>query len=433
MTPLFPDLPPVNPEAGTSKPSGKPRLQTANRTQLFWQPTNLEELLPAEHLARAIWSVVEDLDLSAFTADIRAVEEHEGRPAIDPHLLLAVWLYAFSEGVGSARAVDRLCHQHDAYRWILGGVSVNYHTLSDFRWKHPLALEQLFTDILAGLIHAELVSFEQVAQDGMRVRASAGADSFRRQPTLEQSLTQAEEHVQRLAQQVDAPDRSPEPGAARQQAAAKRAARERQERLTKALEELPKVRAARVKDPEEARVSMTDPEARVMKMADGGFRPAYNVQFVTDCTHQIILGVEVTNIGADQGQLLPMLDQLERRCQRLPKDVLVDGGYLAMQAIIDAAERGVLVYAPLRKSKQPHEPHPDDPPAIADWRLRMDSERAREIYPLRAATAECVNALARLRSLTQFRLRGLDKVRPLTFLMAIAHNLFRWRTLKPAI
>jgi transposase len=433
MTPLFPDLPPANPEAlPPSPPAGKPRLQTANRQQLFWRPTNLEELLAPDHVARAIWAVVEGLDLSAFTADIRAVEEHEGRPAIDPHLLLAVWLYAFSEGVGSARAVDRLCDQHDAYRWILGGVSVNYHTLSDFRWKHPRALEQLFTDILAGLIHAELVDFEQVAQDGMRVRASAGADSFRRQPTLEQSLAQAEAQVRRLAQELDAPDSSQAARSARQQAAAKRAARERQQRLKKALEELPSIRAARTKDPEEARVSMTDPEARVMKMADGGYRPAYNLQFATDCAHQIILGVDVTNIGNDMGRLLPMLDQLERRFSRLPKEVLVDGGYAAVQAIVDATERGVTVYAPVKKGKQPHEPHPGDPSAVADWRVRMGTDHARDIYPLRAATAECVNALARLRSVTQFRLRGLDKVRPLAFLLAIAHNLFRWRTLMPA-
>lgn len=432
MTPLFPDLPPANPEAvPAGLPAGKPRLQIANRQQLFWRPTNLEDLLPPDHLARAIWAVVEGLDLSAFTADIRAVEEHEGRPAIDPHLLLAVWLYAFSEGVGSARAVDRLCDQHDAYRWILGGVSVNYHTLSDFRWKHPQALEQLLTDILAGLIHAGLVDFEQVAQDGMRVRASAGADSFRRQPTLEQSLTQAEAQVGRLSRQLEAPDRPPAGPSARQQAAATRAARERQQRLKQALEELPKVRAARAKDPEEARVSMTDPEARVMKMADGGYRPAYNLQFATDCAHQIILGVEVTNIGNDMGRLLPMLDQLERRFGRLPKEVLVDGGYAAGQAIVDASERGVTVYAPVKKGKQPHEPHPGDPPAVADWRVRMGTDHARAIYPLRAATAECVNALARLRSVTQFRLRGLDKVRPLAFLLAIAHNLFRWRTLMP--
>jgi hypothetical protein len=324
-----------------------------------------------------------------------------------------------------------LCEQHDGYRWLLGGVSVNYHTLSDFRWKQPRALEQLFTDILAGLVQAELVDFEQVAQDGMRVRASAGAASFRRQPTLERSLALAEEQVRRLAKELEAPD-GPNAPSARQQAAATRVARERQERLVKAMEELPKVRAARGKDPEEARVSTTDPEARVMNMADGGFRPACNVEFATDCAHQVILGVDVTNIGSDMGQLLPMLDQVERRCGKLPKEMLVDGGFAAGQAIEDAAKRGVSVYAPVKKGKSPHEPHPGDSPAIADWRVRMGTDHAREIYPLRAATAECVNALARLRSVTQFRLRGLNKVRPLAFLMAIAHNIFRWRTLMPA-
>lgn len=433
MSPLFPDMPAATPDQVPSQPApvGKARLLTANRTQMFWLSTTLEELLPQDHVARAIWSVVEGLDLTSFLAEIRSVEGHEGAPAIDPQLLLAVWVYAFSEGIGSARAVDRLCDQHDGYRWLLGGVSVNYHTLSDFRWKQPEALEELFTDILAGLIHAELVDFKQVAQDGMRVRASAGAASFRRQPTLEESLALAQEQVRRLAKELEAPDGRTAPSP-RQQAAATRAARERQERLVKAMEELPKVRAARSKDPEEARVSTTDPEARVMKMADGGFRPAFNIEFATDCGHQIILGVDVTNIGSDMGQLLPMLDQLERRCGTLPTNLLVDGGFAAGPAIVAAAQRGVTVYAPVKKGQHQYEPRPGDPAELNDWRVRMGTDQARQIYPLRAATAECVNALARLRSGTHFRLRGLPKVRALAFLMAIAHNIFRWRTLLPA-
>ena len=447
MSPLFSDLLDVAiPEqSSTSKPApvGKPRLLTPHRDQLFWQPMKLDDLLPADHVARAMWSVVEQLAMPAFLDDIRSVEGHEGAPAIDPHLLLAVWVYAFSEGIGKARAVDRFCDQHDGYRWILGGVSVNYHTLSDFRWKNPAALEALFTEILAALDQAGVVHLEQVAQDGMRVRASAGAASFRRQPTVERSLALAEDRVRQLAQEVDAPDEpqkpdGPEGGAgrsARQQAAAVRAAREQQERLTQAMDELAKLRVAAEavgKDPEEVRVSTTDPEARVMKMADGGFRPAFNVQFATSCADQLILGVDVINTGSDQGQMLPMLDQLEQRFGKLPTELLVDGGFAAFGAIEEATGRGVCVYAPVKKGKQPHEPHPGDSPAIANWRVRMGTDQAHQIYPLRAATAECVNALARLRSVTQFVLRGLKKVRSLAILMAIAHNIFRWRALVPA-
>lgn len=440
MSPLFPDLlEPTSPETPLSDriPEGKPRLLKANRQQWFFRATTMEDLLPPDHIARAIWSVVEPLELPGFLAEIRSVEGHEGAPAIDPHLLLAVWVYAFSEGVGSARAVDRLCDQHDGYRWILGGVTVNYHTLSDFRGRNPAAMEDLFAEILAGLDQAGLVDLEQVAQDGMRVRASAGAASFRRQPTVQHSLELAALRVRHLAQELEAPDTTPQPDApsTRQRAAALRAARDQQRRLTKAMDELAKVRETRGKDPDEARVSTTDPECRVMKMADGGFRPAFNVQFATSCANQVILGVDVSNQGTDRGQLVPMLDQLKRRHGKLPTELLVDGGYAAHAAIEEATTRGIVVYAPVRQSTKnsTHEPHDGDSAAIVEWRKRMDSERAREIYPLRAATAECVNALARLRSVTQLRLRGLEKVRSFALLIAITHNIFRWRSLAPAV
>ena len=162
-----------------------PRYETANRAQVELTPTDLEGLLPPGHAARLVWRFVEGLDLTAFYAQIRAREGGAGRPPIDPKILVALWLYATIDGVGSAREVDRLCDAHDAYRWLRGGVSVNYHTLSDFRVAHQAALGDLLTQSIASLRHRGVVTLARVAQDGTRIRASAGTGSFRREGTLQ--------------------------------------------------------------------------------------------------------------------------------------------------------------------------------------------------------------------------------------------------------
>src|SRR3989441_3405782 len=250
-------------EAGVegSGARGAPRIVTANRAQLQLRPQDLESLLPADHRARALWMVVDRLDLSRFYAAIQARGSDPGRPAIDPKVLVALWLYATSEGVGSARELARLCEAHDAYRWLCGGVRVNYHTLSDFRVGHEEALDELMTQVLAVMLHRGLVKLERVAQDGMRVRASAGAASFRREPSLRACLEAAETQVACVKQEAE----HPVPGrSAREQAAAARVAREREKRVRQALAELPAVRAAKrtAEGKNPARVATTDPAAR---------------------------------------------------------------------------------------------------------------------------------------------------------------------------
>lgn len=277
------------PMAAPEPAVGPPRILEANRTQVLLRPTDLESLLPADHAARALWTCAERLDLTAFYAPIAAVEGAAGRPAIDPKILLTLWLYATSEGVGSARELARLCEAHDAYRWICGGVHVNHHTLSDFRVAHAAALDRLLTETLAVLLKEGLITLTRVAQDGTRIRASAGAASFRREQSLRRCLAAAEAQVRRCAAEDDAAVAT---RTARQAAAQVRAARERQARVEQALAHLPAVRAAKKTADERAgaRVSTTDPGARVMKMADGGFRPAYNVQVATETTAQVVVG-----------------------------------------------------------------------------------------------------------------------------------------------
>ncbi|MBK6974875.1 MAG: IS1182 family transposase [Sterolibacteriaceae bacterium] len=433
------------------------RVLLPNRLQMELHPSNLESLLAPGHRARIVWGFVERQDLSGMYGAIKAREGSSGRPAIAPEILFALWLYATLEGVGGARALARLTQQHDAYRWICGGVQVNYHTLADFRVDHAEALDALLTDSVASLMAAGVVKLERVAQDGMRVRASAGAASFRCKDKLEQYLEAARKRVETLARQIEE-----DPGALtrKEQAGQQRAVRERQARIERALEHMPELERIKKKQGKEAhtaRASTTDPEATVMKMGDGGFRPAYNVQFGTDTESQVIVGLNVLRSGSDQGQMVPMVNQVEQRCERSPQAWLVDGGYPAHEQIDAVAERTV-VYAPVPKPKlkdtdkpkdmsegeeqeappdkpdtDPYAPKPGDSEAVAAWRVRMGTEQAKTIYKDRAASAECVNAQARNRGLIRLPVRGTAKVKCVVLLHALAHNLMRMATLAPQL
>lgn len=423
---LFP-LP--EPEKSAEPPSvkGAPRLVVPNRAQMELRAVDLESLLPADHAARAVWEFVESLDLSPLYAEVQSVEGSAGRPAIDPRIYMALWLYATIEGVGSARALERLTRQHDAYRWILGGVSVNHHSLSDFRVQHGEFLDEVLTQSVAVLMDQGLVKLKRVSQDGIRVRASAGAASFRRRPSLERCQQEAQEQVERLRAELE---KDPEATNRRQAAARQRAAEDRQRRVKAALKQMPAVAAKKpAAEKDKARVSTTDADARVMKMGDGGFRPAYNGQFAVDTETQIVVGVEVSNSGSDQGQLVPMLEQLEERYGVIPPESLVDGGFAGLKDIEKASEMGSEVFAPVAKPKDetrdPYVPLPADSPAVAKWRQRMGTPEAKEIYKQRASTVECVNALARNRGLQRLLVRGLGKARAILLWFAIAHNLMR--------
>jgi transposase len=421
----------------------RPRVHTAERNQVELRPFHLDSLLRADHPARILWTVLGRLDLTAFYDEILSREEAAGRPATDPRILLALWLYATCDGVGSGRELERLCTENDAYRWICGGVAMNYHTLNDFRVAHGDKLDGLLVQVLAPLCHQGLVTLERVAQDGMRVRADAGAASFRGEQTLAEHQAAARTHVAELRKQL-----ADDPGAKQrvQDAARERAAREQLARIDLAIAEMPAVievkrRNRRPKGGKRssgsARVSTTDPESRVMKMADGGFRPAYNVQLATDTKSRVIVGVIVTNRGSDLSQMVPMLDDIRRRTGTQPGEHLVDGGYANLKAIDEADARGVTVYAPPLKPKKPRAStarnRHKDTAAMAQWRRRMDRPDSRQIYKERAATAETINAdLRRWRTLDRFAVRGLAKARSQVLLNVLAHNLRRWHELSAA-
>jgi transposase len=425
MDELF-DLPPTDPQP---KPEvrGRPRLQRPNRGQVQLRPSDLESLLPTDHRAREVWAFVEGLDLDEFEQGIKAVEGHSGRPPIDPAILLALWLYATLEGVGSARALDRLCAEHDAYRWIAGGVGVNYHTLADFRVEHGDRLERLLVQSVAALMTKGEVTLARVAHDGVRVRASAGAGSYRGKGGLRKALAEAATQVKRLRAELD-----DDPGATtrRQQAARERAVREREQRVKAALEALPELEAIKRRngdDPESARASTTDAEARVMRMGDGGWRPAYNGQLTTDVGTGLVCGVSVTNRGSDAGELVPLVERLERSFGIRPVEVLADGGFATLPDIEALETSGTAVYAPptaRRPRKEPRD-RKGRGPGVDAWRARMTTEEAKAIYKERAAVAEWTNAQARNRGLQRLPVRGLAKVRSVLLWFALAHNLQR--------
>ena len=437
--PLFADDP--NAEAKevageVEKPKAAPRVLLPNRGQMEFHASDLESLLPEGHRARIVWGYVERQNLEGLYAGIKAVEGGVGRCAIAPEILFALWLYATLEGVGSARAIARLTVEHDAYRWICGGVQVNYHSVADFRSLNGAFLDALLSDNLAALMAAGVVKLKAVAQDGMRVRASAGAGSFRREDKLKGYLEAARQRVEALKQQVDE-----DPGGERRrsQAARQRAAKEREARIEAALARLPElaeIKQRQGKKPQAARASTTDAHASVMKMGDGGFRPAYNVQYGTDTESQIIVGVEVVTAGSDQGQLVPMVEQVSARCGQTPSQWLVDGGYPAHEQI-DAVSQRTTVLAPVPQPKDPevdaHQPKAGDSPAVAEWRQRMATDQAKQRYKERAATAECVNAQARNRGLIRLSVRGLAKVKGVAVLFALAHNLMRTASLAPEL
>lgn len=420
-------------DRGVDRP--EPRVRRPDRRQMQMRACCLEELLESDHRARLVWSVAERLDLSGFYDRIEARGEVAGRAATDPKLLVGLWLYASIEGVGSARELARLCERHDAYRWLCGAVSVNHHSLSDFRVEHEQELDELLSQVIASLVDKGLVKVHRIAQDGMRIRAMAGAASFRKEKRLIKLLEQAKEHVAELKKQLEGPAGGGL--SARKKAAMARAARERQQRLEEAMAQLPELKAKQnnpknrkaLRD-KPVKASTTDAQARWMRMADGGMRPGYNVQLAMDTESRAIVGVDVTNVGSDNDQSAPMRQQVQQRSGQKVAEHLTDGNYLDLDQLEQAQRESVAMYVPAKQRKDgsdPYTPRPEDTQAIKAWRERMASPQGQEIYQLRSQTIETGNAdLKTHRSLGQVLVRGMNKVRCVAIWCALAYNLLHF-------
>lgn len=427
--------------------TGDARYLEAERRQLRWDMVDLESQLALEHRARVVWTYVCGLDLSGFYARIQARAGEPGRPPADPRVLLALWLYASLEGVGSARQLDRLCERDMAYRWLCGGVPVNYHGLSDFRFDHADLLDRLLSESLTALIAEGLVDLDEIALDGTKVRASAGKGSYRSAGTLAALEKVMDRRVGELkAEAASEPGRSER----RRQAGRERAAADIARRAAKAHRTLEKLRAekeARAKTHEkeeegkaEPRASLTDPEARMMRFADGAVRPGYNLQLAVVPGSGLIVAAQTTDRRNDKGLAGLLLDQIRERLNLKPRRLLVDTGYATRKDIVAMAAERIEVYTPVPPDKPEATPESQrkrawrrrrEPDALEAWRARMDSEAGQATYR-RRSWIETVNGILKGRGLGIMRVRSMAKVTGVVLLHALAHNLWRAHSLRTA-
>ena len=437
---LFGGLPEQSKPQTEAPAAGAPRLREPVRDQIELRAVDLDSLIGQEHRARVIWDYVAGLDLSELEDRIKAREHRPGHPPAAPRLLMALWLYATSDGVGSARALARMCESDDAYRWLCGGVSVNHHSLGDFRVGCADLLDRLLGEHLAALATAGLVDLETLTQDGVKIRANAGAGSFRRKATLDRQQVLAQAVVEELKHETNA-----DPAASNQRirAAKERAARERLARVQAANAALAEIERKRQelddkggngKKRKEPRASTTDPQARVMKMADAGFRPAYNVQVLSPAGETIVAAIQVENTGSDRGLMRPMAEDWAARKGRLPKRHIVDGGFCSAQDIEWAHSQGIEVYCPPTQSKSgadPYQPRPRDGEGVVAWRARMAGDAGKAQYKKRTI-CECIHARWRNWDLRQVTVRGIEKVRAVVLWYALTNNILEGRRLAAA-
>lgn len=347
--PALLELPEQPHQERPSAPRGKVKLQTVDRRQTVMATILVDELIPADHKARAIWDLAGRLDLSRFTEPLRTTEGSAGRPAWDPQLLVSVWVYAYSEGIGSAREIERIMQWEPGLQWLGGLKQVNHHTLSDFRVEHKKALDELFAQLLALLDNEGLVSLDQVMHDGTKIRAQASSQSMRREKTLLERLEQARQAVGQMG------DPQAETGGRdRKQAAQERAARESQQRMEAALEEMQTLQAEEKDDKKKAeiRVSVTEPEARVMKHGDNALAPSYNAQISTDAKQKIIVGAELSQCSSDAHGLKPALEKIAENLGRKPAQVVTDGGFTNRESIVDCAAQQIDLVGSLPDPKE---------------------------------------------------------------------------------
>ena len=420
------------------------RIRRAERGQAGFELVDLESLVVEDHPVRAVWSFVEGLDLGPLYDRIKARGETPGRPATDPQILLALWLYATVDGIGSARALDRLCVHHSIYRWICGGVSVNHTLLSEFRADSGDFLDQLLTSSLAALMAEGLVTLEEVITDGTKVRAAASRSSMRRVDRLAELQAQAEERVRMLRRELDA---DPAAGERRRLQHRVKGAEDRARRIAAALAKRPaaapkqKEQAVDTDDPppdgtnskkpKPPRMSTTDPDAKLMKMADGAVRPAYNVQVTSACG--FVVAIEAGEQRNDLGLAPAMVAQVERRCGTSPERLLADVGAMTAPNIVGFAQThpDMQVFSPPPACKETSKPESKaryernraaEPQCLKDWRARMDSEAGQAIYKRRSDT-EHIHGRMKNRGFGRMFVRGLRKVNIVCLLHAIAHNM----------
>jgi transposase len=423
--PMFKDL------EASGGPDGReveraPRIVEPKRGQVRIECS--EDLLPASHPARLLWDVAGTLDLSRLSEGCEAVEGKAGRRMLSPRMLLTLWMYAVSQAVGSAREIERLTKEHSGFRWIVGDLKVSHHRLSRFRVDHSEAFSQLMTDVLAVLMEKGLLSLELVGQDGTRTRAAATAPSFRTYGSLLECRAQAELQLKAVLAAAEDPEYT-----RAQHAARAAAAKDYQQRVEAAIATVTELQKSKKPGAKPARASTTDAEARVMKMGDGGFRPALNVQYAVAGSElggpRTVVGVQVTNVGSDMGSLMPMVEQIERRTGELPGALLADSGHAKNEDIAAVHKKGIDVIVPPPETAKPIETLKQDKgtdPDVLAWRERMETDEAKKLYQARAGLAELNNAHQKTHhGIQQFLVKGIAKATCVVLLHALTSNILQ--------
>jgi transposase len=340
---------PEQPEQKPRPKHGQLKLSSVNRQQTKLVNLCVEELIAADHKARAIDQLVQRLNLSAFTGSLKTTKGCPGRAAWPPSLLLSVWVYAYSEGISSAREIERMMPWEPGLQWLSGVETVNAHTLADFRVEHKAALDELFVQLLTVLEEGGFVDLGQVMHDGTKIRAQAGADSYRREKHVRDRLAKARAVVEELS------DPHAEGTAkTRKQAAQERAARERVEKMEAALAEIATQQSDKTEaaDQEAVRVSVSEPEARRMKHGDNAIVPSYNAQITTESKNKVIVGAHLSQNSSDANSLMPGLEKVEQNLQKMPEQVVVDGGFTNRNNIIACAAQQIDLVGSLPDPKE---------------------------------------------------------------------------------
>lgn len=312
------------------------KLRVANRSKLVLTAIALDDMLAADHKARAIVALLDRVDTRAFYSGIRTLEGKAGRSMRDPKTMIAVIVYAYSEGMGSMREVSALTEHDPALMWITGLDPICHTELSEFRREQKAGLDELFASLLTVLDQAKVIDLDQVALDGTRIRTFAGIDTFRRGKTIETKLEQARELVRKL-------ESGEQEASSERKLRAQQELIERLEACQRELEELKKTRPDKAAEP---RVSTTEPEARVMKTSQDGFVAAYNTQLMTESKNKAIVNVDVTNVSSDGQHLESALEQVKETLGKQPRQVLADGAYISADNLKKANEGKVDLVGP---------------------------------------------------------------------------------------
>jgi transposase len=378
------------------------------------------------------------MDTSVCFEEIYSFDGAVGRSRTDPKILFTLWIYTILDGNCSARKLEELCGNHDVYKWICGGISVNRTSLAEFRSQNPRKFDELLTSCLAVMVKFGLINDADFSQDGTKIKANAGYNSFHREDTLKKTEAKLMDYISQLKI-----ERKKNPSVYEKRKMAE--AVEKQNRVRAALRNLEETRCLRINNgiknsdkPTEdellkVRASITDPDVRKMKMGDGGFRLAYNVQFATGLDSRVIYGVHVVQT-LDPGTPPTVMAQVSERLKKINlsaiKNWIADCAYSAKIDIETAALLfpNCCYYAPpkLKAGLDPTKENKKDGEAVKKWRKMINSETIKEIYRKRCSTAEFSNMHAKNQSLNEFSVRGVVKVKGMALLHAIAQNCSRF-------